>query len=54
MNGTPTLAAQIAWVQSLYDAHVDEVKKRGDEFGEGTAMIAAVLESLRRAAARGE
>lgn len=43
----PNIEQQIAWVQSLHDDHVLKVQRNGDLPGEGTAMIAAVLESLK-------
>lgn len=45
----PSLEQQIAWVQSLHNDHVTAVQKRGDAPGEGTLMIAAILESLQSA-----
>lgn len=42
----PSLDEQIAWVRSMRDDHVAKVRARGDDLGEGTAMIEALLESV--------
>lgn len=45
----PSLDEQVAWLEATARGHAEDIKQRGDQPGPGTAMIEAILATVRSA-----